>query len=125
MVKVMLVEDDITMLNLLGTLLQMEGFAVARIRQEETLDDLVATLHRETPDIVLLDIHLRQISGFDLLERIRQDGILKNLRVLMSSGMECAAECLEAGADGFILKPYMPDDLIRLIRKTIVKSTSS
>jgi DNA-binding NarL/FixJ family response regulator len=37
----------------------------------------------------------------------------------MSSGLNLKKECIQAGADGFILKPFMPDELIKLIRRTI------
>jgi DNA-binding response OmpR family regulator len=119
MPKVMLIEDDATMLILLGTLLQMEGFQVAKVAKEETVDDLLSALRREKPDVALLDVHLHQISGFDLLSQLRQDPELKPIRVLMSSGLDCSTECLQAGADDFILKPYMPDELIRRIRQAL------
>ena len=49
MPKVMLIEDDKTMLTLLGTLLKMEGFQVVPLTTEQTVDDFIATLRREKP----------------------------------------------------------------------------
>lgn len=119
MPKILLIEDDATMLNLLGTLLQMEGFQVAKVSKEETVEDFLETMRREKPDVALLDVHLHNVSGYDLLRQLRKDRDLRHIRVVMSSGMDVRTECLLAGANDFILKPYMPDDLIRLIRKTI------
>ena len=111
--KVMLAEDDSTMLSLLRTLLTMEGFEAATLGERE---DVLEALHRETPDIVLLDVNLPQGNGIDYLRRIRQDKLLQKVYVIMSSGMALEAECLAAGANSFLLKPYMPDVLIGAIK---------
>jgi DNA-binding response OmpR family regulator len=116
--KILLIEDDSTMLNLLQTLLQMEGFLVSQSNEDE-LEEIVFQIRREKPTLALIDVHLRHISGLDILKRIRADGELKDIWVLMSSGMDVGEKCLEAGADGFILKPYMPDDLIKKIHKIV------
>ncbi len=117
--KVMLVEDDATMVALLQTLLGMEGFDVYSAPLDLGVTEMLALLRQEQPRVVLVDVHLRQMSGFDLLQAIRQDEQLHATRVLMSSGMDVSARCKEAGADGFILKPYMPDDLMNKIRKML------
>jgi DNA-binding response OmpR family regulator len=118
MPKIMLVEDDATMLSLLQTLLQMEGYQVVKMI-DESLDGILSTFCQEKPDLALIDVHLRELNGFDVLRRIRNDTALGRTRVVMSSGMECRTECLNYGADDFILKPYMPDDLIDVIYKTL------
>ena len=76
-------------------------------------------LHREQPALILLDVHLRQFNGFDLLYCLRQDADVKDIRVVMSSGSDFSDRCLAEGADGFILKPYMPEDLIKKLRHTL------
>jgi DNA-binding response OmpR family regulator len=119
MSKVMLVEDDETMLGLLSTLLELEGFQVVHGNGQSMLEESLDELRREQPDLALVDVHLQNFNGLDLLRRLRQDEQLKRLLVLMSSGMEMSAECIYAGADGFILKPYMPDELVGKIRFTL------
>ena len=114
--KIMLVEDDATMLSLLQTLLQMEGFKVNQVCADE-LEEIVLEIRQENPALILIDVHLRQISGLEILKQIRQDDELRDIFVLMSSGMDVGHKCLQAGADGFILKPYMPDELIKKIRE--------
>ena len=117
--KVMLVEDDETMLSLLQTLLQFEGYQVTVSGHARTLEDIVERIRQEKPSVILLDVNLRYLNGFDLLRDIRADNELNSIRVLMSSGMDYHVECMEAGADGFLLKPYMPDELIQMIRKQL------
>jgi len=116
--KIMLVEDDRTMLSLLSTLLQMEGFVVIPAK-EDSIESVMASINQEKPSLVLLDVNLHQFNGLDLLHGIREEPDLKGIRVVMSSGMDYTTECLQEGADNFILKPYMPDDLIQMIRNTL------
>jgi DNA-binding response OmpR family regulator len=118
MPKIMLIEDDRTMLLLLSTLMQMEGFEVCS-SQDDSPEALLATIRRECPDVTILDVYLRQGSGLDLIKSIRADADLQGLRVLMTSGLDFKVECLEAGANDFLLKPYMPDDLIKSIKNLI------
>jgi len=118
MAKIILIEDDMTMLSLLTTLLEMEGFQVLTMG-DDTLENVLIALHRDPPDVALMDVHLRLLNGMDLLRRIRQDHTLDKIRVIMCSGMDLSDECLQAGASAFMLKPYMPDDLINEIQKVI------
>ena len=116
--KIFLVEDDATMLSLLRTLLQMEGFEVVQAK-EDTIDSLMETLATEMPSLALVDVNLRHFNGFEVLSRIRQTPGLEEIQVLMSSGIDYRDESVQAGADGFILKPYMPDELIQKIRSAL------
>ena len=119
MPKVMLIEDDATMNSLLSILLQMEGFEVAQLEDEDNLEDILEVVRLADPALALIDIHLKQLSGLELLHAIRQTAELDSMRVLMSSGMDFRDECLQAGADNFVLKPYMPDDLLDTIRQLL------
>ena len=112
MAKVMLVEDDKTMLSLLKTLLKLEGHASVEVGEH---DDIVQMIHREKPDVVLMDVHLPQGNGVDILRQIRSDAALDKTVIIMQSGMDLEVECEEAGADIFLMKPYMPDTLMQAI----------
>ena len=114
--KVLLAEDDVTMVSLLTTLLKMEGFNVVALQADA---DVPAAVRRESPDILLLDVHLLHQSGFTILDAIRSSEDTANTRVVMSSGSNVKEECMHHGANGFLLKPYMPDELITILKKTI------
>jgi len=119
MYNVMLIEDDDTMRALLQTLLEFEGYSVIQQKGEQTLVDYMNRIRLEKPNLILLDVHLRNLTGFDLVKQIRQDEKLQSTRVLMSSGMELSVECRSAGADDFILKPYMPEELVLKVQQTL------
>jgi DNA-binding response OmpR family regulator len=121
MSKIMLVEDDPTMLSLLKTLLRLEGFDTTILSEQE---NLLEAINRENPDAILLDVHLTQGNGLDFLRQIRADKKLKKTFVIMQSGMNLMDECRIAGADAFLLKPYMPDSLINTIRSGLASQNS-
>ena len=118
--KVMLIEDDRTMRAILKTLLELEHFNVSSWNGQAG-EEIISQIRAEHPEVLLLDVHLRSISGIDILRQIRADLELSTMNVLMTSGMDLKDQCMEAGANGFLLKPYMPDDLIQLIRAQVPK----
>ena len=111
MSKIMLIEDDRTMVDLLKTLLSIEGYEVVAFHGSE---ELLPAIRRENPDV-----GVRWESGFELLTALREDQDLCRIGVIISSGMNYQEESRTAGADGFIMKPYMPDDLLNLIKTTL------
>lgn len=118
MTNIFLVEDDVTMLSLLTTLLSLEGFEAVPSSGKDTTR-LLEDMRLQNPALLILDVHLRQQSGMDILKMVRQDEQFKQLRIIMTSGMDMRQQCLASGADDFILKPFVPDDLINIIRKYI------
>lgn len=119
MTKIVLCEDDPTMSSLLTTLLEFEGYVVLGHEDCNDFDSILNIVRHENPDIVLIDVHLRQLNGFDLLRMIRNDFDIHQPRILMSSGMDMGMESHVEGADGFLLKPYMPEELIHKIQETL------
>lgn len=114
MAKVLLAEDDPTMMSLLQTLLKMEGYEVKVLNVDS---DVPALVHQERPDVLLMDVHLGQQSGMEILEAIRKNDGLSNVRIVMTSGLNMRDECLHHGANAFLLKPFMPDDLLKLLKQ--------
>jgi DNA-binding response OmpR family regulator len=111
--KVLVAEDDPTMVNLLKTLLKMEGFEVIAPDADQ---DVVKAVHDHCPDILLLDVHLAHQNGLEILDSIHKSENGCNARIIMTSGLNVKDECMKRGADGFLLKPFMPDDLIQMLK---------
>jgi len=118
--KVMLVEDDYTMRSLLRTLLRYEGFDVTVVENDVDAEAILALIRAEAPVVILMDVNLRSLNGIDLLQAIRQDASFRNMGIIMSSGNDVRDRCLELGAEAFILKPYMPEELIQKINHVIM-----
>lgn len=114
MAKVLLAEDDKTMVSLLKTLLNMEGFEV---RALDIDSDVPAEVQREKPHALFMDVHLGGQSGMEILEVIRRQQDLADVRIVMTSGLNVKEECINRGANAFLLKPFMPDDLIKALKQ--------
>lgn len=115
MAHIALVEDDASMRSLLKILLEMEQFTTTAIDKFEA-SHIIDTLKVNNPDFLVMDVHLQGTNGLDLLSTIRNVDGLKNIRVMMTSGEDCHEACYKAGANGFLLKPYMPADLLKWLR---------
>jgi DNA-binding response OmpR family regulator len=114
MSKVLLADDDYTMVALLKTLLGMEGFQVATLLDQT--GDILENIRSAKPDILLIDIFLGDRNGLDIVRQIRQMPDLNSIRIIMASGIDKTEECLAAGANDFLLKPYMPNELFEKLR---------
>lgn len=117
--KVLIIDDDRTMVSLLKTLLEMDGFEVVEIHDWGAILDTVRT---EMPDLVIMDYFLPQQEGLDLVITMRGDPQLADIRIIMTSGMDMSEQCRDAGVDDFLLKPYTPEQLSASIQEHLVSS---
>lgn len=116
MKKILLAEDDATMVSLLKMLLGLEGYMVVNLTAEN--QDIIQLTRDELPDLILLDVFLGEQNGLEVVRKLRGLEDLKNTKVIMTSGMDLGKKCLITGADDFIQKPYMPDELLEKIRES-------
>jgi two-component system response regulator EvgA len=113
--KVLLAEDDATMVSLLKLLLDLEGYLVVNITSEKP--DIIQITRDELPDLILLDVHLGDQNGLEVVKELKGLMDLRKIRVIMTSGMDLGEKCILAGADDFIQKPYMPEELLDKIKE--------
>jgi DNA-binding response OmpR family regulator len=111
MKHIALVEDDPSMRSLLKIFLEMEQFKTILIDNFDS-KSIIEILRSNHPDFLLMDVHLQGANGLELLSQIRRQSELRGIKVMMTSGEDCHEACLQAGANGFLLKPYMPTDLL-------------
>lgn len=116
MAKVLLAEDDQTMVDLLTTLLRMDGYEVAAVDAD---DDVAAAVQRYCPDFLVLDLLLSNQNGLDVVDAIRKVNGNHHLHIIMISGLNFRDQAIRRGADDFLLKPFMPDDLMSLLRRNV------
>jgi chemosensory pili system protein ChpA (sensor histidine kinase/response regulator) len=113
---VLVVDDSITVRRVTQRLLKREGFRVALAN-----DGLHAleVLAQEKPNVVLSDIEMPRMDGFDLVRNIRNDLHLRDLPVIMITSriaQKHREHAMELGVDHYLGKPYSEDELLALIR---------
>ncbi|MCG7853386.1 MAG: response regulator [Methanosarcinaceae archaeon] len=113
MTKILVADDDTVMLGLLKTLLEMEEFEVTSVIRQ---DEILPAVEKEKPAMILMDFHLAGGNALNAIKNLKSNQIYQDLPVLVTSGMDCKDECMAAGANGFILKPFRPSTLIEIIR---------
>ena len=114
MTKILLVDDHIGILRLLSAELAVKGYEVITAANGE--DGLWRVFH-DNPDLVLLDVMMPVMNGFEVLVKIREHS---NLPVVIHSFDEFNQKrALILGADDFIIKPFNMEKLIKVINQLI------
>ena len=112
-VKVMMVDDEPLMTELIQTYLEDEGYRNFVVTNDPR--DAMALLRREEPGVLLLDLMMPRISGFDLLQAIRADPDLRYTPVIVltaSTGADAKLRALQLGATDFLAKPVDESELV-------------
>jgi DNA-binding response OmpR family regulator len=118
--RLLIVEDDVHMAYLLGYLAEKERFAVEHIADGR---EAVQRIDRgDAVDLVLLDVMLPYIDGFELLARLRAHAAWQRTPVIILTSRtreHDAVRALGLGADDYLTKPFSPAELIARIRRRI------
>lgn len=122
-IRILLVEDDKALSDLLEYRLSKEGLSVRKTSDGE---EALVLAKEELPDMVILDWMIEGISGVEVCRRLRKDSITANVPVIMLTARETEDDRirgLENGADDYVTKPFSPKELIARI-KTILRRTN-
>ncbi|MDG3086020.1 response regulator [Vibrio hannami] len=87
--------------------------------------DAVAVATNQEPDLILLDLNMKGMSGLDTLKVMREEGVTATVIVLtVSDSSQDIRALIDAGADGYLLKDTEPDELINLIKKAMTTGSA-
>lgn len=109
MAKIMVIDDNEVMLGFIKALLEFEGHTAVTI---SSLARILPATRLEQPAAILMDLHLGGQSTLSILEDLKADPQLRHIPVVIISGMDLREECQLRGADDFLLKPFVPNDLL-------------
>ncbi|ELV8695729.1 response regulator [Vibrio fluvialis] len=114
--RVMLVDDHPLMRRGINQLLSLEDeFEVVAEASNGT--EAIALAHEVEPDMILLDLNMKGMSGLDTLKALRTDGSSATIVILTVSDSAADIEAIvRAGADGYLLKDTEPDQLVELLK---------
>ena len=117
--RIMLVDDHPLMRRGINQLLSLEDeFQV--VAEASNGNEAIALAHEFEPDMILLDLNMKGLSGLDTLKALRADGSGATIVILTVSDSAADIEAIvRAGADGYLLKDTEPDELIALLKEAI------
>jgi DNA-binding response OmpR family regulator len=113
--KTLIIDDDIATCSLIQTILEKEEYQTSALHKIAD-DNIIAILEQEQPNILILDYHLKGKETLPYLPLIRNHSTWQHLAILMISAIDRSQECLAAGANGFILKPFDWQDISKAIK---------
>jgi DNA-binding response OmpR family regulator len=117
--RILIVDDEPNIVISLEFLMQREGYETDVAQDGEAA---LAALRRRKPDLVILDLMLPKMNGFDVCQRIREDPQYEGLKVLMltAKGREAEiAKGLRLGADAYVTKPFSTKDLVVRVKELL------
>src|SRR5574337_446506 len=118
---ILIVEDDADVRESMRLLLELEGFAAETACDgQEALDKLRCGMN---PCLILLDLMMPRMDGFQFVNEKRQDPTISSIPVLVYSGhYDATANAAKLGAEGYVQKPVEPGAFLRLIRLTCART---
>jgi DNA-binding response OmpR family regulator len=120
-IKILVSEDNPDIRKILVMRLEINSYDVMQAQDgEETVDKI----KKESPDLVILDLMMPKISGFEVCRMIKFDEKYKDLPIIVLSALDQQADrerAIEAGADAYFIKPFDLDLLLNKI-KSLLKS---
>jgi PAS domain S-box-containing protein len=120
--KVLLADDNADMRGYIARLLSQNGYAVETFPDGQTALGKLQTTDTDLPDLVLSDVMMPRMDGFQLLEEIRRDERIREIPVIMLSaraGEESKIEGFAAGADDYLIKPFSARELLARVKSLI------
>ena len=112
--KIMIADDDAAIVDVMEMILSIEGYAVKTTMKGETLLEM----NTDFPDLLLLDIWMSGWDGREICKKLKQGSASKEtLIILTSASKDIELSAMDAGADGFISKPFDIDDLVGIVKK--------
>jgi DNA-binding response OmpR family regulator len=121
MPKILIAEDEPDIRDLVAFTLRFAGYEVVAGNNGE---EAVQIASREFPDLILLDVRMPRMTGYDACRAIKANPELKDIPVvfLSAKGQESEIQTgLDAGAEEYLLKPFAPDQLTDRVRAILAK----
>jgi DNA-binding response OmpR family regulator len=121
MTKILIAEDEPDIRELVAFTLRFGGYEVVAASNGE---DAVHTASREHPDLILMDVRMPRLTGYDACRMMKASVELKDIPVVFLSAKGQDSEIqsgLEAGAEEYLLKPFSPDQLTQRVRAILAK----
>ena len=122
--RILLVDDEISLVKTVGKRLEVEGFEVVSAMDGEGALSKAQTEH---PDLIILDLMLPKMNGFEVCKRLKQDPALQRIPVIIFTAKAQEKDeqlAMQYGANAYIRKPFRAEELFGTIRKLLAPPSS-
>ncbi len=122
MTKILIVDDDISVTNLLGKVLSAEGYETIAVNDSSTAIEVAVSTN---PDLVILDLMMPQPDGFKVCRMLREDPNFMYTPILIVTALDDSDSrivAFGAGANDYLTKPFNLEELISLTKALIDES---
>ncbi|HEX7504507.1 MAG TPA: response regulator [Syntrophales bacterium] len=116
--NLLIVDDSNSMRTVVKKIVSLTGLEVSQILEADNGRKALDILSGNWVDVVILDINMPEMNGLELLKRMSEDAVLKNIPVVMMTTEASEAHmktAFEMGAKGFIRKPFVPEELRKML----------
>ena len=114
--KILIVEDEPNIVFSLEFVMKQKGYVVKVVNDGEAA---LAAVAEFAPDLILLDVMMPRMSGYDVCQRVRENAAWQGIRIIMLSAKGRDVEVtkgLAVGADAYVTKPFSTKDLIEKVQ---------
>jgi DNA-binding response OmpR family regulator len=123
--KILIVDDDLDTLKLVGLILQRHGYGIVAANGGVSA---LAKANSEKPDLILLDLMMPDLDGYEVARRLRTDASLAHIPIIMFTAktmLDDKVAGFEAGADDYLTKPTHPSELIAHVKALLARTQST
>ena len=117
--QILVVDDEAKIVRIVQAYLERDGYTVLTAADGRTALDLA---RRERPALIILDLMLPEISGWDVCRAVRRDDVLADLPIIMLTARDETTDRivgLELGADDYLVKPFDPNELLARVHAVL------
>ena len=121
-ITLLIVDDSLTMRAVIKKVVQMSGFEAESYLQAGSGADAIKIMAEEKVDLVLSDINMPEMTGIQMLKKVKSDPKMSSIPIIMIStegSEERISEAMDHGASGYLKKPFQPEEIRTLLEETL------
>ena len=116
--NILIVDDSYSMRSVIRKIIALSGFKMDQCYEAQNGREALDVLSQQWVDVILSDINMPEMNGIDFLKHLKQDNLYKEIPVIFvttEGSTERIMEAKSAGAGGFLKKPFLPEELRKLL----------
>ena len=117
MKKILIIDDSLSMVRMIQSVVEKEGYCAIGISDPSLIEQ---TIDSESPSLILLDVVMPERNGFQVCRALKNSQAYRSIPIILVSSKSTASDrywAEQQGANGYVVKPFAPADLLREVRR--------